>query len=132
VVNSFGNERSVAVALEYRRAIARYVDWSVALIDEGDPNVIRRNGLVTQLWAIRSFFDDRMSLGVGSGLYLVVDEKRGAGATARGTGTVAELVTPTVSWRIARALLLRFNWVRTVTSYDKDTDIFLLGIGYRF
>ena len=133
VVNSFGSERSVAVALEYRRGIARYIDWSFAIIDEGDPAVIRRNGLVTQLWAIRSFFDDRMTLGIGGGVYVAIEEKYELGPDDYGEeGTVAELVTPTISWRIAPRFLLRFNWERTLTSYDKDTDIFLFGLGYRF
>ncbi|HEX5438836.1 MAG TPA: hypothetical protein VFW98_16915 [Gemmatimonadaceae bacterium] len=132
VVNSFSNERSAALALEYRRGIGRYIDWSIAVIDEGDPAIIRRNGLVTQLWVIRSFLNDRMTLGLGAGPYLAIDEKREPGPGGHGTGTVAELVTPTVSWRIARAFLLRFNWERTITSYDADTDIFLFGLGYRF
>jgi hypothetical protein len=132
VVNSFRNERSVAVALEYRRRIADYIDWSVAVIDEGDPNVIRRSGVVTQLWAVRSFFDDRMTLGMGAGVYVAVDAKREPGPDVQGGGTVAELVTPTVGWRVARAFLLRFNWERTITSYDRDTDIFLIGVGYLF
>ena len=133
VLNSFSSERSVAIALEYRRGIGRYIDWSFAFIDEGDPAVIRRYGLVTQLWAVRSFFSDRMTLGIGGGVYVAIEEKHELGPEGYGEeGTVAELVTPTISWRVTPKFLLRFNWERTLTSYDKDTDIFLFGLGHRF
>jgi hypothetical protein len=29
-------------------------------------------------------------------------------------------------------VLLRATWDRVITTYDRDTDIFLGGIGYRF
>jgi hypothetical protein len=132
VVNSFASERSVAVALEYRRAIGQHVDWSLTVIDEGDPMVIRRDGVATQLWGVRSFFTDRLMLGIGGGVYLAADEKHRSAPSGEGTGTVAGLVTPTVGWRFSRHVAARFNWERTVSRYDRDTDIFLLGLGYRF
>jgi len=42
------------------------------------------------------------------------------------------LVTPTASYRPSEHIVARFNWNRTVTTYNKDTDLFLLGIGWRF
>jgi hypothetical protein len=132
VVNSFESERGVATSLEYRRGVARYFDWTASYINEGDPQVIRRNGLATQLWATRAFFGQKLTFGVGGGIYLAVDQKFNPDSTGGGSGTVSGLVTPTASYRPSEHIVARFNWNRTVTTYNKDTDLFLLGIGWRF
>ena len=38
----------------------------------------------------------------------------------------------TMSYRVLGQADLRFNWHRIVTDYNRDTDIVLLGLGYRF
>jgi hypothetical protein len=132
VVNAFATWRSLAGSLEYRRGIAKHVDVTLTLIDEGDPTLIRRYGVATQLWAVRAFFRERMTLGIGGGVYVAIDERHQPNPTEQGAGTIAGLVTPTISWRFSPHIVLRFNWERTVSSYHRDTDIFLLGPGYRF
>jgi hypothetical protein len=132
VVNSFHTARSVAVALEYRRGIAKHIDLTLTALDEGDPELIRRYGVAAQLWAVRAFLRDRLTLGIGGGAYVAVDQRFSPGPLDEGAGTVAGLVTPTISWRFSRHFALRFNWERTVSSYHRDTDIFLLGPAYRF
>ncbi len=131
VVNSFGSESGIASQIAYRRGISRYFVWSVSLINEGDPDVIRRNGIATQMWAARVFLHERFEIGLGVGGYYSLDKKYEPppGASAK---TLSALVTPTFGWRFAPRWILRFDWDRTVTGYDRDTDIFGLGVGYRF
>jgi hypothetical protein len=129
IVNSFNSEHSVATAIEYRRGLWRYVDWTIGWLFEGDSRLLRRNGLTSQLWAVREFLDDRLALGVGGGAYLAIDHYPdifGAGEPLSG------ILTFTGSYRLGPHWHLRTSWNRVVTNYNRDTDVILGGIGYRF
>jgi hypothetical protein len=41
-------------------------------------------------------------------------------------------MTMSASYRINQQWSARLSWNRTVTGYDRDTDIIMGGIGYRF
>ena len=128
VVNIPGNGNSTAGSIEYRRGIWRYVEWTAGALYEGRSNLIDRYGLTTQIWLAKSFFDDRLALGAGVGFYLAQDRLR----EERSGGFVSEIVSITVSYRLSTHWLIRSTWDRIITDYDRDTDIFLGGIGYRF
>ncbi|TWJ33591.1 hypothetical protein JN12_00268 [Geobacter argillaceus] len=132
IVNSFSSEHSVAAAVEYRRGLWRYVDWTVGWLFEGDNRLSRRNGLTTQLWATRAVLDDRLSLGIGVGPYINVDHYRNPLQTSERTRAISGIVTLTASYRLAPDWALRSSWNRIVTSYNRDTDMILGGVGYRF
>jgi len=62
-----------------------------------------------------------------------------ATASSRDTGLdtgldagVAALVSVTASYRFQPRWLARVLWNRIATDYNRDTDVFLLGMGYRF
>ena len=38
----------------------------------------------------------------------------------------------TASYRIGREWTARFSWNRVLSNYDRDTDVLLFGVGYRF
>lgn len=126
IVNSLDSQRSVAMALEYRRTLFRHVDWTFTLMDEGDNRLIRRDGLVTQLWATQELHHNRATVGVGAGAYFDVKHYHSPGSRVSG------IVTLSGSYRIARQWALRVSWHRVVTDYDRDTDVMLAGLGYRF
>ena len=44
----------------------------------------------------------------------------------------AGIFTMTASYRIGREWAARFSWSRVLSNYDRDTDLLLLGVGYRF
>jgi len=128
IVNSFESESSEAVGVEYKRRFGPLVRGSLALLYEGDARLVRRDGTVAQLWLEPSFFGDRFSVGVGGGIYHAIDDYRGGRATHRASG----IATVTTSYRVAGDWIGRFAWNRIITDYDRDTDIFMLGLGYRF
>ncbi len=131
IVNSFNSELSAARGVEYRRGLSRHVDVTVGWINEGDAELIRRNGITTQLWLTRGFFDNNLTLGVGGGLYSAVDAYRDP-LPGEGSGkTLAGIVTTTASIRFTDHWLTRFSWNRMVTDYNRDTDVIVLGFGYR-
>jgi len=135
VVNNPGSPKSVATCIEYRRGLLRYLDFSAAWLNEGDNELVRRNGAMAQFWLVRSFLNDHLSLGGGAGAYFAIDKRKGAAPGQGGSAFASTVISVTASVRdfgFNPDLSLRFIMNRIVTNYDKDTDIFLLGIGYRF
>jgi hypothetical protein len=59
-------------------------------------------------------------------VYYAVDEYHSAGRKAQG------ILSTTFSYNIAGGLLVRATWHRIVSTYDRDSDIILIGVGYRF
>jgi hypothetical protein len=57
-----------------------------------------------------------------------VDEEREGDHDAFAAG----ILTMTTSCRIGRDWTARFSWSGVLSNYDRDSDILLLGIGYRF
>ncbi len=50
IVNSYHSEHDTAAAIEYRHGLARHVDVSVGVINEGDARLARRRGVAAQIW----------------------------------------------------------------------------------
>jgi len=121
------HDNSFAIGFEYRRGVAHYLEWTVGYLDEGDNTAIERKGITSQLWPKRSFFNDRLTLGVGFGAYLAVDKFRNPD-----DAFIAGLITLTGSYHLCRKFLIRISCSRTITDYNRDTDIILAGLGYRF
>jgi len=132
VINTFGNPKSFAYAGEYRRGIFPHVDWTVSAIYEGDPKIVRRSGAATQFWAVNSFFDHRITVGAGVGPYAFLDKKHPADPARKNPAALAPLVSLTASLRLSEFCTMRMVFDRVVTSYNRDADIFLLGLGYRW
>jgi len=130
-VNNAGNPHSTGMEVEYRRGLLRNLDWTAALLYEGSNMMTRRYGLASQLWLVRAFLGDTMALGFGGGPYLAIDELRAA-SQGGGDPLVAALVTLSGSYRLHANWGMRFSWNRVVTSYDRDADLWLGGLAYRF
>jgi len=135
VVNNPGSPKSIATCVEYRRGLLRYLDFSTAWMNEGDNDLIRRNGALAQLWLVRAFLNDHLSLGGGFGGYVAIDKRKVTDSGQGGSSFASGVMSVTASVRdfgFNPDLSLRFIMNRIITNYDKDTDIFLLGLGYRF
>ncbi len=140
VVNSFHSQHSLAEAIEYRRALGSpFFRGSVAFVNEGDAQLIRRRGVIYELWLEPSFWNGNASIGVGWGGYTAIDKYR------RSPGRhVSYVVSVTLSARpftlipcltnspVAERTDFRVTWHRIITDYNRDTDILLFGLGYRF
>ncbi|MDA8165035.1 MAG: hypothetical protein M0017_08395 [Desulfobacteraceae bacterium] len=123
IMNSFESEHSTALGAEYRRGLWRYVDWTASWLDEG---AHRPNGPVTQLWAVKAFLNDRLALGVGGGVYLAVDHP------FADHSSLSTIVTLTGSYRFQPPWCLRVSWNRILTDDNRDADVIVGGVGYRF
>ena len=127
VVNSFSSQTAPAEELEYRRQIWNELRGSVGFLNEGDAQLIRRNGFLAEVWAEPSFNAGLWSIGVGFGGYSAIDKYR-----AEPGRHVSDVVSATVSVRPLKNFDIRFLWHRIVTDYSRDTDVVLWGLGYRF
>ncbi|HET6419200.1 MAG TPA: hypothetical protein VFG19_03530 [Geobacteraceae bacterium] len=125
-VNIPGPGHSGAMALEYRRGIWRYLECTLRALYEGRSGLIDRYGATGQLWLAKQFLNDRIALGAGFGGYLAIDGRQNSDFFA------SEVVSMSGSYRVSRHWLARITWDRIITSYNRDSDIFLGGIGYRF
>jgi hypothetical protein len=132
IVNSFESEQDLAMSIEFRHRLGRHVEWTVAWLDEGDSRLVRRDGVTTQLWLVRSFFLDRVALGAGAGVYVGVDKYRKNQPSEEGDEAVSLIITATASYRLGARWVTRASWNRIATDYSRDTDVILAGVGYRF
>jgi len=138
IVNASAGFHGAALAAEYRHGLMRHLDGTVSLIHEGDPRIVRRSGVGFQVWPVNTFFNDRIAVGFGIGAYLYVDNrhlgparKLPFGGTAN-TPAFAPLISPTFALRLSDRWLARTVWNRVVTNYNRDSDVILIGLGYRW
>lgn len=129
ILNSFDADHAIAASAEYRRSLGKYVDWTLSWLSEGHNSKIIRNGITTQLWAVKAFFDDALALGAGAGAYRAIDLDTKDG---RDSDLFSGIISFTGSYRVSGPWNVRLTFNRIITNYNKDADVILAGIGYRF
>jgi hypothetical protein len=125
VTNAGKNDAAGAEYLQYRRNLTPHLDVTVGWLNEHSP--ISRTGPAAEIWAGRTFLNDRFGLEIGFGPYVGYDSHGPYNTTK-----VDWLASLSANIRFTEHWLLRGTWHRVTTTYDRDTDIFLLGLGYRF
>ncbi|MFC0690604.1 hypothetical protein [Paraburkholderia humisilvae] len=131
IKNSLDSESGFSTSVEYRRGIFKYVDWTATYMHENLPAAVRRNGLASQLWLTRAFFNERLTLAAGAGAYYAIDVFNQPGSAGI-KGTISGLVSLSASYRLSKHWLTRITWNRVVTRTSLDADMIQAGIGYRF
>lgn len=132
VHNSFESTHGLAGGVELRRGISRHLDGTLSWISEDNGEEVRRHGLGCQMWLVDAVLDRRLALGVGGGLYAFLDRFRPAGSGEDEAVDVAGLLSLTTSYRFSDRWFARVNWNRVETDNHRDSDIFVLGVGYRW
>jgi len=129
VTNSFNSSSHTAraEAIDYRRHIWKELRVSLGFLNEGDTRLVRRNGITAEGWLEPSFNSGLWSIGAGFGFYTAIDKYRPAPGRH-----VSDVVSATLSFRPIKNFDVRFLWHRIVTDYNRDADILLWGLGYRF
>jgi len=87
---------------------------------------------MTQLWLTQELLDDVLSVGAGAGAYFNLGHYRSPFQGVGANRFLSGLIALTGSYRMTPHWSLRATWNRVVTSYARDTDVLLGGIGYRF
>ena len=132
VVNRPGNDSGIGSGIEFRMGIDEHLDWTATWLNEDVAGTFHRAGLGTQIWLVDAFLDRRVTLGFGAGLYSFVDREPLPDTAENERLDIAGLVTVTTSYRFSDRWFTRFNWNRVMSNDSRDTDIFLLGLGYRW
>lgn len=132
VVNSPGNESGIGAGIEFRMGIGNHLDWTVTWLREEVSGKLDRTGLGTQIWLVDAFLARRVTLGFGAGLYSFVDFEAPPDPGGNRNLDMAGLLTVTTSYRFFDHWFTRFNWNRVMSNDSRDSDIFLLGVGYRW
>jgi len=132
VANTFLSQQARAYAGEYRRGLLPHLDWTISGIYEGDPKIIRRSGIATQLWVVNTFFSERIAVGAGLGPYFFIDHKHPTTIDQKVPGAIAPIASLTFATRLSEHWNLRLVFDRVMSNYNRDSDIFLLGLGYRW
>lgn len=127
VVNASVGDQGLALSVEYRRRLTRHSEWTASVLDEGDAGVLRRHGVASQYWLVESWRRDRLSIGIGAGLYYSFERARGP--QREKSQQLMGLISPTVAFRFADDWVARTIWHRVITDYHRDCDVFLLGVG---
>jgi hypothetical protein len=129
VTNSLnsGSEQAPAEEIEYLWRFHGEFALSAGFLNEGDTQLIRRNGALAEAWAEPTFGSGLFSIGAGFGFYSAIDKYRPSPGRH-----VSDVVSATVSLRLPKNFAARFIWHRIVTDYNRDTDVVLWGLAYRF
>ena len=132
VVTRPDNDPGIGSGIEFRMGIDEHIDWTVTWLNEDVPGTFHRAGLGTQIWLVDAFLARRITLGFGLGLYSFVDREPPPDSGASSRLDIAGLLTVTTSYRFSDHWFTRFNWNRVMSNDSRDTDLFLLGLGYRW
>jgi hypothetical protein len=139
IVNNLFSPSAAAWAVEYRRGLGRHFDGTASYIYEGDPEIVRRSGFAVQGWAVNTFLHDRLAVGFGLGPYFYIDKKHPEARLSSASllkferpGSIAPIATLGASWRISESWHTRIAWNRVATTYNRDADVILVGLGWRW
>jgi hypothetical protein len=132
ILNSLESQTSAAESIEYRRGLTNFLDATIGYLHEGSGLTARRDGATAQLWLTRAFFDQRLTLAAGFGLYAAIHHGDSNDERDTGDGILSGLVSVSAAYRVSQHWSARLTWNRVVTRYSRDTDVILGGVGYRF
>lgn len=130
IVNTLVSEHAWAGAAEFRQGLVPHVDWSATVISEGNPKITRRHGIAAQVWAVNTFFGDKLSVGAGVGPYFFIDHRHPTPHTLANPTAVAPIASLTVATRLDEHWIARLTFDRVASNYNRDADLLLVGIGY--
>jgi len=127
VLNSFRSESSSAQALSLRTKITAHFTASLTYTEAQHVPLDWHSGAAVQLWA-ETPLTSVYSVGASVGVFITADRS----ATTDSATDPAGIVGITMAYDISSRWVARAIWNRTTTRDDDDSDIVLVGFGYRF
>jgi hypothetical protein len=129
VLNSFRSEGYFATALSLRTKITTYLAASLTYTVAQNVPLDWHSGAALQLWA-EAPLTSAFSVGAGVGVFVIADRANTVPATS--ATDPAGILGITMAYTISNRWVVRAIWNRVTTRDDDDSDIVLLGLGYRF
>jgi len=129
ILNSFSSEGTLAEALSVRTKLSAHCVASLTYTAAQNVPLDWHSGTAVQLWA-EAPLTSAFSAGAGVGAFIISD--RSQNAATNSASDVAGIVGLTLAYAISSRWDVRAIWNRVTTRDDDDSDIVLLGMGYRF
>lgn len=116
---------SKADSVEYHYVMNSHYDLSLSYLNEGKNKLDDRNGISTMIWIKQSFYQQHLTFSAGAGPYYFKDQENPDRYFAGIFGLASNI-------QLMKQLFARFEWDRTLTTNNRDSDIYLLGLGVNF
>jgi hypothetical protein len=129
IVNSLDADGELAGAVSWRVRATDHLTGSLTYLYEGNVHPGQRAGIAPQIW-LEDDLTKRFSVGVGLGPYFATQKPPATADTS--PSNVSALVSVTASYAITPDWVGRLTWNRVATRYDRDSDVVLFALGYRF
>jgi hypothetical protein len=131
-MSTFDSQRAAAQAIQFRRRLVDALDWTVTALNEGDTGLVRRYGIAAQLWVMHAVGDGRFSVGAGVGPYALLGLRRGEPQQDPDRDRLAGIASITAAYELAPSWRVRVLFSRVFAEHSRDTDVLMLGLGYRY
>ncbi|HEY1226985.1 MAG TPA: hypothetical protein VGF26_06650, partial [Ramlibacter sp.] len=131
IVNSFKSEKATGYGVEYRHTVNPNVEWSLTAMNEGRIGVAQRKGVAAQLWLLRPFTEHTV-LELGMGGYVMRDQIDRDNVREEPKTHFAPIASIGMRWRVTPMMRAQLSWSRVITDYHRDSDVFLLGVGWLY
>lgn len=128
--SSLAGQSSQSYQLDYRYRIVRYFAASGSYLNEGHLPDHRRDGFAAQLWGEIPLFRERLSLGLGGGVYQFFDTRQRPGEEIANVHGRAPIYSVSATLYTGTPWFFRFQANSIRPSREIDSDTFQLGIGY--
>lgn len=119
-----GSTTAVGYQLEVKNPVANKFSGSISYLNEGNTGIVNRQGVVIQGWYDHPA-SQKWTLSAGIGPYFYSD------ALNNKSGVMA-VGTLQASYEVVKDVAVNFRFNRVMSSYDKDQDMFMLGVQKRF
>ncbi len=116
---------SPSYSMSYHYLVNTLFTVSVSYLNEGDNDLTHRQGINFMGWLQHSFYKGRLTFAGGVGPYFYKD-------TEHPNQHIAGIIGLATSYQITNHWLGRFEWDRVATNNNTDSDLYWLGVGYRF
>lgn len=131
IVNSFKSEKATGYGVEYRHTVNPNVEWSLTAMNEGRIGVAERKGVAGQVWLLRPFTEHTV-LELGAGGYVMRDQIDRDSIREEPKTHFAPIASIGMRWRLTPTMRAQLSWSRVITDYHRDSDVFLLGVGWLY
>jgi hypothetical protein len=132
IVDDLNAEHSFSEQIEYRQALGPNFAWSVGGLNEGDANTQRRSGVIAQVWIGRTFVNEKWSAAIGFGPYFILDVDNNSQLVEDSRERLAGIFSVTAAYAPVPNWDVRFSVSRVFADNSHDSDVLVLGAGYRF
>lgn len=112
--------------VEDRVQVSDHIAYSISALDEGDTGIIRREGVVGQVWYV-SPTTNNWRVDVGAGPYAAREESDG-----QTHNKLMGVVTFRLSKGITKKVRVGLSFQRVVSNNNRDQDMFMVGIQKKY